>query len=391
MSNMSVRIATVDNIPIRLHFTMIIAFILISWSLATYFMPDYLPSLSATEYWIMGAAGSVILFLCVLVHEFAHAKVATRYGIKVNQIILFLFGGVSDIAGEIKDYRKDAQMAIAGPLTSFAISALFALALFVLISLLPEYREVKVVQGVLYYGMLINVMLGAFNLIPAFPLDGGRILRDMLLKRKKDYNQATKTAANVGIAISYAFIALGFFAMIGGSFVSGLWIILIGWFLMSGAQSYLSQIELSSTLSVIRLKDIMNSNVISVNAYCPADQLLEGYFRAYMKGAFPVVDDRDVLLGMVTLDTLLRINENQRAMLNAAEVMIPRERLPIMSPEATADIALTQMTKTKMGKVFVCDGEGRLIGLVSKTDILNVETERNEIAQTLKGYKPSQL
>jgi CBS-domain-containing membrane protein len=107
-----------------------------------------------------------------------------------------------------------------------------------------------------------------------------------------------------------------------------------------------------------------------------------------MKGAFPVVDDRNVLLGMVTLKKLLQIDENRRAKLNAAEVMIPKEDLSVMSPDATADTALIYMTRTKMGKVFVCDGEGRLIGLVSKTDILNVEMERDEIAQTLKSYKP---
>jgi Zn-dependent protease/predicted transcriptional regulator len=386
---MSVRIATIDGIPVRLHFTLIIAFLLISWSLATYFMPDYLPGLTATEYWIMGGAGSVILFVSVLVHELAHSKLATRYGIKVNQIVLFLFGGVSDIAGELKDYRKDAKMAIAGPLTSFAISGAFALALLAVTIVIPDgSAAIKVVQGILYYGALINIMLGAFNLIPAFPSDGGRILRAALMGRKRDFNEATKTAANVGIAISYAFMGFGFFAMLTGSFVGGLWILLIGWFLMSGAQSYLSQIQLSSVLSVLRLMDIMNTNVISVKASFPADRLLEGYFRAYMKGAFPVVDDRNVLLGMVTLKKLLQIDENRRAKLNAAEVMIPKEDLSVMSPDATADTALIYMTRTKMGKVFVCDGEGRLIGLVSKTDILNVEMERDEIAQTLKGYKP---
>lgn len=385
---MSVRIATVDGIPVRLHFTLIIAFLLISWSLATYFMPDYLPGLTTTEYWIMGAAGSAILFVSVLVHELAHSKLAIRYGIKVNQIVLFLFGGVSDIAGELKDYRKDAKMAIAGPLMSFAISGAFALALLVVTIAVPDGSAAKVVRGILYYGALVNVILGVFNLIPAFPSDGGRILRAMLVRKKKDYNEATKTAANVGIAISYAFIGFGFLAMLAGSFVSGLWIILIGWFLMSGAQSYLSQIQLSSVLSVLRLRDIMNTNVISVKASFPADRLLEGYFRPYMRGAFPVVDDEGMLVGMVTLKRLLQINEDQRAMLSAAGVMIPRKALPVMSPDATADTALMEMTKTKIGKVFVCDGEGKLIGLVSKTDILNVEMERNEIAMTLRSYKP---
>jgi len=386
--DLSIRIITIDGIPVRLHFTLIIAFLLISWTLATYFMPDYLPGLAATEYWIMGAAGSVILFVSVLVHELAHSKLATRYGIKVNQIVLFLFGGVSDIAGELKDYRKDATMAIAGPLTSFGISGAFALALLALMMFFHDgSAALKIVQGILYYGALINFMLGAFNLIPAFPSDGGRILRAMLMRRKKDYNEATKSAANVGIAISYAFIGLGFFAILAGSFISGLWILLIGWFLMNGAQSYLSQIQLSSVLSVLRLRDIMNTNVISVKASFPADRLMEDYFRAFMKGAFPVVDDRGILLGMVILKKLLQINENQRPKFSAAEIMIPREDLSVMSPDASADLALMQMTKTKIGKVFVCDKAGKLIGLVTKTDILNVEMERAEIAQTLKGYK----
>jgi len=386
--DLSIRIITIDGIPVRLHFTLIIAFLLISWTLATYFMPDYLPGLAATEYWIMGAAGSVILFVSVLVHELAHSKLATRYGIKVNQIVLFLFGGVSDIAGELKDYRKDATMAIAGPLTSFGISGAFALALLALMMFFHDgSAALKIVQGILYYGALINFMLGAFNLIPAFPSDGGRILRAMLMRRKKDYNEATKSAANVGIAISYAFIGLGFFAILAGSFISGLWILLIGWFLMNGAQSYLSQIQLSSVLSVLRLRDIMNTNVISVKASFPANRLMEDYFRAYMKGAFPVVDDRGILLGMVILKKLLQINENQRPKFSAAEIMIPREDLSVMSPDASADLALMQMTKTKIGKVFVCDKVGKLIGLVTKTDILNVEMERAEIAQTLKGYK----
>jgi Zn-dependent protease/predicted transcriptional regulator len=350
-------------------------------------MPDYLPGLSVVEYWIMGVASSGVLIMSVLIHELAHSKLATRYGVKVNQIVLFLFGGVSDIAGELKDYRKDAKMAIAGPLTSFAISGVFAI-LFLLVTIFAsDGSPAKVTQGIFYYGMLINMILGLFNLIPAFPSDGGRILRALLVRRKKDYNEATSTAANVGIAISYAFMGLGFFVMLAGSFLSGLWILLIGWFLMNGAQSYLAQTQLSSVLSAIRLRDIMNTNVISVNASFPADRLIEVFFRAYMKGAFPVVDEKNRLLGMITLKKLLQIGEAQRTKSTAAEVMIPRDDLPIMSADALADAALMQMAKTKIGKVFVCDKEGKLIGLVSKSDLLNVETERQEITQTLKRYR----
>jgi Zn-dependent protease/predicted transcriptional regulator len=351
-------------------------------------MPGYLPGLTPADYWVMGVAGSAILFVSVLVHELAHSKLATRYGIRVNQIVLFLFGGVSDIAGELKDYRKDAKMALAGPLTSFAISAAFALVFFAITIFIPDANApVKVVQGIFYYGAIINVMLGAFNLIPAFPSDGGRILRALLVRSKKDYNAATITAAKVGIAISYGFMAIGFVVMLAGSFIGGLWILMIGWFLMSGAQSYVSQIQLSTVLSSLRLRNIMNTNIIAVNATFPADHLLETYFRQHMKSAFPIVDDKNMLLGMVTLRKLLQTDANLRAKLSAAEVMIPRKDLSVMSPDATADLALMQMTKTKIGKVFVCDDDGRLVGLVSKTDLLNVEAERSEIMQTLKGHK----
>jgi Zn-dependent protease len=365
-----------------------IAFLLISWSLATFFMPGYLPGLTPVEYWIMGAAGAIILFISVLIHELAHSKLATKYGVKVNQIVLFLFGGVSDIAGELKDYRKDAKMAIAGPLTSFAISAAFFVALLAVTNFVGgDGAAAKVVLGIFYYGALINLMLGVFNLIPAFPSDGGRILRAALMRKKKDYNEATKIAANVGIAISYAFMGVGFFAMLAGSFVSGLWILLIGWFLMSGAQSYVSQIQLTSALASLRVKDIMNTNILSVKGSFPAGQLLDSYFRTYMKGAFPVLDDEGILIGMITLKKLLEVDESRRALLRTDEIMIARQDLPVLSPDVTADHALTQMTKSKLGKVFVCNEDGKLVGLVTKTDIMDVEIERGEITQTLKGHK----
>ena len=248
---MSFQIAKVKSIPIRLHFTLIIAFLLIAWTLATGFMPQYVPGLTAAQYWIMGAAGAIILFFSVFLHELMHSVVAIRYGIRVRQIILFIFGGVSDLPEETKDFRKEFKITVAGPATSFAISAIFAGLWWLLAqagAALPQPIVGQAIGGVFLYGALINALLGAFNLIPAFPLDGGRILRAGLVKWKKNYDDATRVAARVGIIISYGFMAFGFFAMIFGSFISGIWILLIGWFLNSGAQSYLSQHELTSVL-----------------------------------------------------------------------------------------------------------------------------------------------
>ena len=383
---MSLQIGKIDGIPIRLHFTLLLAVLLISWSLATGFMPAYLPGLSLAAYWTMGAIGAFVLFFSVLVHELAHSKLAMRYGIKIRRIVLFLFGGVSDISEELTDYRKEAKMALAGPLTSFAIAGCFGLALFVFG--IAGYESVspwgKMLQGVLFYGAVINAMLGAFNLIPAFPSDGGRILRAALVRQKKDYVKATLAASKVGVAISCGFIALGLLAMLGGSFLDGIWILLIGWFLMSGAQSYASQTQLSSTLSSMRLGEIMNTNVIAVKESTTVDELLVRYFQTFLKSAFPVIDEAGRLLGMVTLRRAMDVAEYNRPSTTAGDIMLPREDLVIAGPEVNAEVALAQMTKSKVGKILVVNQAGILVGLVSKTDILGVEMERQEIAQAVK-------
>jgi CBS domain-containing protein len=229
-------------------------------------------------------------------------------------------------------------------------------------------------------------MLGGFNLIPAFPLDGGRILRAGLVAWKKDYDSATRTAARVGIAISYGFMGVGFLTMITGSFVSGIWILLIGWFLNSGAQSYLSQHEMTSVLAGVRLRDIMNTRVIAVRKDTKIDEMLKEYFAIYMKSSFPVIDYSGRMLGMVTLKRVHEISEDKRQQLTAGEIMIPLEDLVIMLPSQSADEALMKMTRTRIGKVFVCDSQGNLLGLVSKTDIMNLASERQEFQQELKKF-----
>lgn len=382
---MSVQVGRIKGIPVRIHFTLAISFLLVSWTLAGAFMPEFVPGLTAPEYWAIGIAGAAILFASTLLHELSHSMVAIGYGVKVRQIMLFVFGGVSDITEELKDYRKEARMAFAGPLTSFVISAVFWLLYWLVTSMPADGAAYLMAKGVLYYSAIINLFLGAFNLLPAFPSDGGRLLRAALMKRKRDYNSATRTAANVGIAISYGFMGLGFVAMLTGSFIAGLWIVLIGWFLMSGAQSYLSQIQLSSVLAAFRLRDIMNSNVISVRDGLALDRLVDDYFRKYMKSAFPVVDYTGRLAGMVTLKRVLEVPEAKRPDVTVLDVLVSVSGLPVLGPEDDANTALMAMVAAGIGKVFVCDADGRLVGIVSKSDILGVEIERNEYTQAAQS------
>lgn len=398
---MSVQVSRIKGIPIRIHFTLVIVFFLITWTLATQFMPHQYPELTSSEYWIMGGVGAAILFISILLHELAHSIVATRYGLKVRQIVLFIFGGVSDIEEEEQittDFRKEFKIAVAGPVTSFVLAAIFASVWWVTslfqgnsgnASIMAGGGSnviITIAEGVFFYSAIVNLLLGTFNLIPAFPLDGGRILRAGLVKWKKDYDQATKVSVKIGIWISYGFMGFGFLSMLSGSFTGGLWLILIGWFLNNAAQSYLYDRELLSILSGVRLQDIMNTRVISVREGTKADELLKNYFNRYMKSAFPVLSTQgDILLGMVTLKEVHDVPEYKKHDINVGEIIIPRNRLIVMESNRMADEALAQMMRRRLGKVFVTDKEGKkLLGIISKTDIMNVAAERREYVESVK-------
>jgi Zn-dependent protease len=294
----SLQVANIKGIPIKLHFTLAIVFGLIAWTLAVNYMPLFYPGLPQSVYWTIGILGAIVLFISVLLHELSHSIVAKRYGYKVRQIVLFVFGGVSDIRDEPKEeYKKEFTIAIVGPISSFVLAGLFAAVWFVLVQtgitgigqtdaslfalppppqqqeqaqrLLPsmisdEEVALTIAQGVMRYGIIVNILLGGFNLLPAFPLDGGRVLRAGLMRWRGNYHEATKTAVKVGIGISYGLMAFGFLTIFTGSFTGGIWLILIGWFLQSGAQSYLQQHEITTALSGVRLYQIMNTQFIAV-------------------------------------------------------------------------------------------------------------------------------
>jgi Zn-dependent protease len=460
---LSVQIAKVKGIPIKLHFTLAIVFALIAWTLAVNYMPLFYPDLPESAYWTMGILGAIILFISVLLHELSHSMVAKRYGYKVRQIILFVFGGVSDIRDEPKEeYRKEFTIAIVGPLSSFALAGLFAAVWFVLLQVgatttattqtdtslfaLPQQRQQEqdlaaaasppttamsdeqvviwsIAQGIMRYGIIVNILLGGFNLLPAFPLDGGRVLRAGLVRWRGNYHDATKTAVKVGVGISYGLMAFGFLTIFTGSFTGGIWLILIAWFLQSGAQSYLQQHEITAALSGVRLYQIMNTQFIAVSAGMNIKEVLEGYFNIYRKSELPVVekevDDIEVddignknsyyLIGSITAKDAMNVSEKNRESVKVDEIMIKKKNLVIMGPDKTADIALNTIMEENKSRIYVCENPSignrikrndrmqqqmvvadrtvksdRLVGIVSKTDILNIAKERMEYKENLK-------
>ncbi len=417
-------------------------------------MPLFYPDLPQSAYWTMGLLGAIILFISVLLHELSHSIVAKRYGYKVRQIILFVFGGVSDIRDEPKEeYKKEFTIAIVGPLSSFALAGLFAAVWFVLVQVgittttsqtdtsffaLPQQQQQEqdqatsspptsasdeqviwsIAQGIVRYGIIVNILLGGFNLLPAFPLDGGRVLRSGLVRWRGNYHDATKIAVKVGVGISYGLMAFGFLTIFTGSFTGGIWLILIAWFLQSGAQSYLQQHEITAALSGIRLYQIMNTQFVAVTPSMNIKEVLDGYFNIHRKSELPVVKkepDDDAgnnnyfLLGSVTAKDAMNVSEKNREWVKVEEVMIEKKNLAIMSPDKTADVALNTIVEDNKSRIYVCETPSignkikrndkmqqqmvvadstvksdRLVGIVSKTDILNIAKERMEYTENLK-------
>lgn len=439
---MSLQITKVKGIPIKIHFTLIIVFVLVSWTLATGFMPRFFPTLNSSDYWLMGITGAFILFFSVLLHELAHSILSLKYGLKVRQIILFIFGGISDIKEETKDYRKEFKIAVVGPITSFALALIFGLVWLLLIqfggdSAIPavtstvtdnnnlssenrgstqgmgsgvggiggqnEFPVISIISGIMIYATIINALLGFFNLIPAFPLDGGRMLRAGLIKWKKSYTEATRIAVRVGIGISFGLMAFGFITIFTGSTLGGFWFIIIGWFIQSGAQTYLQQHELSTALVGVRLIDIMNSKFISVNQSQTVAEILRDYFNIYRKSEFPVLDDEGYLVGAITSRQAMGVAENDAGNVKVGDIMVSSRELVIMNGNSRADEALKRIYQENQNRVFVCDDKDydiireqymipknnerlqgnadikiKLLGIVSKTDLLNVASEREE-------------
>ena len=384
---MSLTIARVKGVKIRIHFTFFIVFALITWTLSIHLFPMLLPGLNYGFHLLVAVVAVIILFASVILHELAHSIMATRYGIKVRQIVLFIFGGVSDIEEEPRDFRKEFKIAIVGPLTSFALAGIFSLLSFLIESIAGGSNARIILQAtdaILSYGALVNLMLGAFNLIPAFPLDGGRILRTVLIKRRRDYDAATKIVVRTSIIISYALMGIGFLSIVTGSFVGGFWILLIGWFLNSGAQSYLQQQELTSVLSDVRLRDIMNANIIAVRTGSNLNDIFRNFFEVYMKTAFPIIDDSGSLLGLITLPIATGISKDKRQFTIVDDIMIRRNDLILMDYNNNAYQALNEIARRKMNMVFVCDADGKIQGLVTKTDILGIAAERQKYFETLR-------
>ncbi len=369
---MSLRVGSLLGVPVRLHYTLVLGVLLIAWTLAVGYMPMEYPDQPATTYWLIGITGAIVLFASVLIHELAHSYLARRNGLPVRRIVLFIFGGVSEIEEEPKNASLEFRIAIVGPLSSFVIA-------FVLWSLHYGARTLEadiMIMAPLEYGAYINLLLGGFNLLPAFPLDGGRVLRSGIWHWKKNLVQATRIATRVGVFFAYLMIFGGFVFIMSGSLIGGLWFILIGWFLKNGAESSYKRTVINEALVGVTVKDIMTRSVHTVDPDASLKDIVETHFSQYKHGGFPVEKDSK-LVGLITLQDVRKVPREKWKETRVIDTMTPCEKLKCASLEENAADALIKMSKQNVGRLPVQEN-GRLVGIVTRSDILyaiRVKTE----------------
>ncbi len=352
------RMGTVMGIPIKVHFSWLVVFGLITWSLSTYYFPKAAPELPVASYWIKGTVAALMLFASVAFHELAHSLVARRHRIPIVSITLFVFGGVAQMKGEPPDPKAEFRIAIVGPLSSFLLSAVF----FLLYLASPTSGT----KALFSYLAQLNFILGAFNLIPGFPMDGGRVMRALIWKRTGDYFHATRRASSFGQKIALFFVFFGVFSIFAG-FPGGLWLMLIGWFLYTAAQASYRQAYLQETLSDIKVRDVMVRDMVTIDPSATLEEAVNGYFLKYGYGGFPVFQDGR-LLGIITLKEVKDVRREEWGRVKVSDVMVPYDRKWEVSADTDVMNALELMLTEDRGRLMVKDGD-RIVGLITRNGI----------------------
>jgi Zn-dependent protease len=362
------------GIDIKIHFTWFFIFILISWTLAVGFMPQQFPNLSPMIYWVIGIVSALLLFLSVLFHELFHSYVALKQGIPVPNITLFLFGGVSQIGEEPRSSQNEFKLSIVGPLSSFALGVILG-AFYLFFAYL---NASPLIVAPLQYGSLINFLLGGFNLLPAFPLDGGRVLRAYFWRRRNDIIKATMIATRIGTFFAYGFMALGILIFIlPGGLISGIWLIFIGWFLKNGSDSSLKQTITTQALSDVNIDEIMNPNVVSITSDITINEAIDNYFYKYKHGGFPVLDG-DELKGIITVDDIKKIPKGEYSKTYVKDVMTKSEKLIVIGKKDSAMEAMLKFSKHNVGRFPVLE-ENKLVGILTRSDLMRAIKLRTQL------------
>lgn len=369
----SFHLATLFNIPVEINYTWFIILGLIVYTLARGYFPYTDPELDTFSHWLMAVISALLLFASLLAHEFSHSLVAMHNDLPIKGITLFVFGGVAHMEKEPPTPAVEFKMAAAGPAMSFCLALLFlGLSLASYNLGLPHF-----VLSITQYLMILNMAVGIFNLIPGFPLDGGRILRAALWHFMHDIRRATAIASGFGKGFAFFLMGFGLFNLLSGALIPGIWLIFIGFFVMEAADASYRQLIMKKFMSGTSIGNYATRDVIVIPAELTIDKMIDNYFLMYRHHSFPVVKD-DQILGILTLHDIKLVPRENWTETTARDIMKPLRPDMVISQRAQAMEALSQLAHNQIGRLLVIEKD-KLLGIISQKDIMRLFEFRSEL------------
>jgi len=372
----SIRLGRIFGIEIGFNWSLIFIFAWITWLLATAILPANASGYPPLVYWIVAALGAIMFYACLLAHELSHALVARSHGVKVAGITLWLFGGVSRLEGEPTSARSEALIAGVGPLTSFVVAAI-ALGLALVTSGNP------LISDLFGWLLFVNLALGLFNLVPAFPLDGGRLLSSILWWRTGSRQRGVHNAVRVGRVFAYLMIAAGVLELFLGEVANGIWIAFLGWFLLSASASEEAGSTVRTLLRSVPVSAAMTSPVVTLPDWVTVEQFLESVAPNHSFTTYPVHEPSGKLTGVVRLSDLVRLPASDRASKHLIEVARPIAAVPTTNPREDLSALIQRVGMGLEQRVLVFDN-GNLVGILSPADVARVITLKQTLPNTPK-------
>ena len=372
----SIRLGRIFGIEIGFNWSLIFIFAWITWLLATAILPANASGYPPLVYWIVAALGAIMFYACLLAHELSHALVARSHGVKVAGITLWLFGGVSRLEGEPTRARSEALIAGVGPLTSFVVAAI-ALGLALVTSGNP------LISDLFGWLLFVNLALGLFNLVPAFPLDGGRLLSSILWWRTGSRQRGVHNAVRVGRVFAYLMIAAGVLELFLGEVANGIWIAFLGWFLLSAAASEEAGSTVRTLLRSVPVSAAMTSPVVTLPDWVTVEQFLESVAPNHSFTTYPVHEPSGKLTGVVRLSDLVRLPASDRASKHFIEVARPIADVPTTNPREDLSALIQRVGMGLEQRVLVFEN-GNLVGILSPADVARVITLKQTLPNTPK-------
>ena len=365
----TIRLGKVFGIEIGLNWSLLFVFALVAWSLAVSILPQAVPDQSTAAYWITGLIGAIVFYGCLLAHELSHSVVARRNGVQVSEITLWLFGGVSKLAGEPRSAGVEALITIVGPLASIVL----AVVAFVLALLVSAAGGSPLVSNLLVWLAVLNLSLGLFNLIPAFPLDGGRLLSTFFWWRSGTRQRGVHIAVQVGRIFAFGMIAIGVLLLFRGDRFNGIWLAFLGWFLLSAGSAEESSTATKAVLEGVSVSAAMSSPVVTVPDQLTVDQFLGSEAVHHHFTTYPLRDPAGALTGVVRLNEIVREASRGGHDRRLRDLAVPISQIPTTQPQENLEALLERLNSGLDRRVLVLD-DGNLVGILSPADVARILT-----------------